>query len=134
MRKDEVPQQPAKAYLGREKALYAVGEDGRYQIVPSKGWEAEEIVLDQAVDEFKRLAADAHARARAGSGSSLEYHMYARRMDAVLLADISGFWAWQVRRHLRPGAFAALPPAKRARYAEALGLPEDRLDTLPEEP
>jgi hypothetical protein len=134
MKTDEVPQKPAKAYLGRHKALYALDEEGRYRIVPSKGWEAEEIVLDQAIDEFKRLAADAHARAKAGLGSPLEYHMYTRRMDAVLLADISGFWQWQVRRHLRPGAFARLGAAKRRRYAEALGLPEAQLDALPEVP
>ena len=66
MNKNDVPQHQAKAFMGRSKALYAVGEDGRYQIVPSNGWEAEEIVLDQAIDEFKRLAADAHARAKAG--------------------------------------------------------------------
>ncbi|HXC63829.1 MAG TPA: hypothetical protein VNZ67_05695 [bacterium] len=134
MKKDEVPQHNAKAFMGRSKALYALAEDGSYQIVPSKGWEAEEIVLDQAVEEFQRLAREAHARAKAGAGSPLEYHMFARRMDAVLLADISGFWAWQVRRHLRPGAFAALPPSKQARYAEALGLPVETLLALPEAP
>lgn len=134
MNKDEVPQQPAKAYLGRRKALYALGEDGAYQIVPSSGWEAEEIVLDQAIDEFKRLAVEAHARALSGAGSPLEYHMYTRRMDPVLLADISGFWKWQVRRHLRPGAFAALGTAKQARYAEALGLAVADLNRLPEIP
>jgi len=133
MKKDEVPQHNAKAFMGRSKALYALGEDGGYQIVPSKGWEAEEIVLDQAIDEFKRLAADAHAKAKAGLASPLEYHMYARRMDLVLLADVSGFWRWQVRRHLRPGAFAALSRPKQERYAEALGLSVETLNATPEE-
>lgn len=133
MNKAEVPQDHVKAFMGRSKALYALGEDGLYQIVPSDGWEAEEIVLDQAIAEFKRLAAGAHARARAGEGSPLEYHMYARRMDLVLLADVSGFWRWQVRRHLRPGAFAALSAPKQRRYAEALGLDVEALKALPEE-
>jgi len=118
--------------MGRSKALYALGEDGRYQVVPSNGWEAEEIVLDQAIDEFKRLATEAHDRARAGLGSALEYHMYSRRMDLALLADVSGFWQWQVRRHLRPGSFSALSPAKQRRYAEALGMGLDALNALPE--
>jgi hypothetical protein len=103
-------------------------------VVPSNGWEAEEIVLDQAVEEFRRLAREAHARAKAGTGAPLEYHMYARRMDAVLLADISGFWLWRVKRHLRPGAFAKLPPALQSRYAEALGLSVPTLLALPEAP
>ena len=134
MKKEDVPQHQAKAFMGRSKALYALDESGRYQVVPSNGWEAEEIVLDQAIDEFKRLAAEAHAAAKAGSGSALAYHMYSRRMDLVLLADISGFWQWQVGRHLRPGAFEALPPTKQQRYAEALGLSVEQLKSLPEAP
>lgn len=134
MKKEDVPQHHVKTFQGRCKPLYAVGADGRYEMVPSNGWEAEEIVLDQAVEEFRRLAAEAHARAKAGRGSPLEYHMYARRMDAVLLADISGLWLWRVKRHLRPGAFAKLAPSLQARHAEALGLPVEALLTLPEAP
>lgn len=134
MKKEDVPQHHVKTFQGRFKPIYAVGEDGKYEMVPSNGWEAEEIVLNQAVEEFRRLAAEAHARAKAGLGSPLEYHMFARRMDAVLLADISGFWLWRVRRHLRPGAFAGLAPADQARYAEALGLSVEALLTLPEAP
>jgi hypothetical protein len=134
MKKSEVPQHRVKTFQGRYKPVYALGEDGKYEMVPSNGWEAEEIVLDQAVEEFQRLAREAHARAKAGAGSALEYHMYARRMDAVLLADISGLWLWRVKRHLRPGAFAALAPALQARYADALGLPVPILLALPEAP
>jgi hypothetical protein len=120
--------------MGHSKALYALDQDGHYQIVPSNGWEAEEIVLDQAIDEFKRLAAEAHAAAKSGSGSPLQYHMYARRMDPVLLADLSGQWQWQVRRHLRPGAFERLAAPRQQRYAEALGLSVSQLSSLPEAP
>ena len=133
MKEGDVPQDVARALQGRRKALYAIDARGNYQIVRSAGWEAEEIVLDQAIDEFKRLAAEAHAKAKAGLASPLEYHMYARRMDPVLLADVSGFWRWQVRRHLRPGAFAALPGRSQERYAEALGLSVEALNALPEE-
>ena len=134
MKKEDVPQHHVKTFQGRFKPMYAVGEDGKYEMVPSNGWEAEEIVLDQAVEEFQRLAREAHARAKAGQGSPLEYHMFSRRMDAVLLADISGFWLWRVKRHLRPGAFTNLSPSNQARYGDALGLSVQTLLTLPEEP
>ena len=134
MKKEDVPQDRVKAFQGRSKALYAIDKDGRYALVPSNGWEAEEIVLDQAVDEFKRLAAEAHAAARSGEGSPLQYHMYARRMDLVLLADLSGQWQWRVRRHLRPGAFERLSARAQRRYAEALGLSVSQLSSLPEAP
>ncbi len=134
MKKDEVPQQNARAFMGHSKLLYAVDEQGRYVPAPSNGWEAEEIVLDQAIAEYQRLAADAWQRAVAGKTSSLEYHMFHERMDVLLLAQTTGYFQWTVRRHLKPGVFQKLSARRRARYAEALGLSPEQLDTLPERP
>lgn len=134
MKRANVPQDEAKAFMGLSKVLYAEDADGRYVAAPCNGWEAEEIVLDQAIAEFERLAADAWRRARQGQGSALEYHMYRERMDVVLLAQSTGYFKWRVRRHLRPDAFASLPAKYRLRYAEALGKSEQILDTLPDQP
>ena len=132
MKQDEVPQDRAKAFGGRSKALYALDENGKYRIVPSSGWEAEEIVLDQAIAEYEAAAADALARARAGRASPLEFHMCRCRMDVVLLAQSTGFFKWQVRRHLRAAGFRALSAAKKQRYADALGLDVATLEKLPD--
>ena len=134
MKKDEVPQQNAKAFMGHSKLLYALDESGRYVPAPSNGWEVEEIVLDQAIEEFKRLTTDAWQRAKQGRTSALEYHMYHERMDVVLLAQSTGYFKWRVRRHLRSGAFKKLPTRMRERYADALGIDAARLDVLPEQP
>jgi hypothetical protein len=134
MKRDEVPQHNAKAFMGHSKLLYALDENGRYVRTPSSGWEAEEIVLDQAIAEYEKQAADAWARARLGQASALEYHMYRVRMDPVLLAQSTGYPKWRVRRHLRPGAFQKLSTSCRRRYAEALGTSPEQLDTLPEQP
>jgi hypothetical protein len=134
MKNDEVPQQAAKAFLGHSKALYATDSDGKLSIVPSAGWEAEEVVLDQAIAEYDEAAAQAHAQAKSGQGSTLAYHMAKRRMDVLLLAQSSGFFQWQVRRHLRPEIFSSLSPSKLQRYAEALGLSVEALRSLPEAP
>ena len=134
MKKDEVPQQNAKAFMGHSKLLYATDAEGRYAPAPCNGWEAEEIVLDQAIAEYVRLAESAWGRARSGAGSSLEYHMYKQRMDVVLLAQSTGFFKWTVRRDLRPGAFQKRSTARRARYSDALGVPAAELDRLPEQP
>lgn len=131
MKKDEVPQETAKAFLGHSKALYALDEKGDYKIVPSAGWEAEEIVLDQAIAEYDSAAAECLIRARAGAASPLEYHMHKCRMDVLLLAQSTGYFQWQVRRHLRPGIFPKLSDSKKQRYAEALGLKPEDLETLP---
>jgi hypothetical protein len=134
MKRDEVPQQNAKAFMGHSKILYAVDDQGRYVKAPCNGWEAEEIVLDQAIAEYQRLAEDACQRALQGTASALEYHMYHERMDVVLLAQSTGLCKWRVRRHLRPGVFQKLSGACRQRYAEALGKTPDQLDRLPDQP
>lgn len=134
MKTSEVPQQNAKAFMGHSKLLYAQDQTGRYVGAPSSGWEAEEIVLDQAIAEYAQLAAEAWRRAQAGAASALEYHMYRERMDVVLLAQSTGFAKWRVRRHLKSGVFQKLPLRYRQRYAEALGKAPEQLDWLPEQP
>ncbi|MDR3159488.1 MAG: hypothetical protein LBU11_10925 [Zoogloeaceae bacterium] len=127
---DEVPQEESAAYGGHQKGIYARGADGRLVLVPTCGWEAEEIVTRQAVETFDELAAAALKRARAGQASPLECHMYRARMDESLLAQATGLWRWRVRRHLRPEVFACLPQRLRARYAQALGMDVERLDEI----
>jgi hypothetical protein len=123
----DVPQEGSVTYGGHLKAVYARTGDGRLGLVQTRGWEAEETVTRQAVLAFEALAAAALERMRAGQGSPLEVHMYRARMDIALLAQATGLWRWQVRRHLRPAAFARLSGTLRARYAQAFGIAPDQL-------
>lgn len=134
MKEEEVPQFETKAMNGEGKALYALDASGNYTVVRSAGWEAEDIVLEQAIAECERLAADAFARAQHGEAGPLEYHMYKNRMDVVVLAQSTGYFQWRVKRHLKAGAFAKLPAAVRQRYSDALGIAADQLDLLPATP
>jgi hypothetical protein len=131
MKKDEVPQDARPEYGGERRALYAIDDGGQYATVPSAGWRADEIVNQQAVDEYRRLAAAALERARAGAASPLEFHMYDRRMELETLAQATGLWRWRVRRHLQPAHFARLSPELRQRYADALGVSVEQLSRLP---
>ena len=124
----EVPQEGNATLGGHRKALYARGADGKLQIVQSAGWEVEEIVTRQAVDDLNRLAEEARLRVNSGLTSALEYHMHKARMDVPLLAQTTGLWQWRIRRHFRPAVFAALSTALRRRYAEAMGLTVDQLN------
>jgi hypothetical protein len=131
MKRSEVPQDSRPEYGGERRAVYAVDEAGHYTVAQSAGWTADGIVNQQAVEEYARLATDALQRARAGLASALEFHMYDRRMELETLAEATGLWRWRVRRHLRPGAFAALDAALKQRYADALGVPAETLERLP---
>lgn len=130
MRERDVPQEGNATLEGKRKAVYAVGEDGRLRIVESRGWEVEETVTRQALEELERHAQAARARVVAGQSSPLEYHMYRARMDVALLAQTTGLWRWRVRRHFRPELFARLSPELLQRYADALGMMPDALKKL----
>ncbi len=119
--------------MGQTKAVYAVDDDGRYTVIGSSGWEAEEVVLDQAITHFEQLASRALERARCGAAAPLEYHMYRRRMDSALLAQSTGFFKWRVRRHLRPAVFSRLDDRILEKYAEALGLTVPQLRQVPDD-
>ena len=123
----EVPQEGNSTLGGHRKAMYARGTDGKLHIVQSAGWEVEEIVTKQAVDDLLRLTENARQRVLAGQTSPLEYHMYRVRMDVPLLSQASGIWQWRIRRHFRPAVFAGLSASLLATYADAMGMTVDQL-------
>jgi hypothetical protein len=130
MRERDVPQEGNATLGGLRKAVYAVADDGKVRLVASRGWEVEEIVTRQAIDDLARLAREARERCRAGLTSPLEFHMYHARMDVALLSQTTGVWRWRIRRHFRPQVFARLPAALRQRYADALGLSLEALGRI----
>lgn len=133
MKKDDVPQDNNRTYGGHKKVIYAVNDAGSYEQIGSTGWEAEEFATLMAVAALNGQTRAAAARVQAGISAPLEYHMYAKRLDVTGLAQATGFFQWQVRRHLRPAIFARLPARKIALYCEVLGLTEPQLRSLPDE-
>ncbi|MDH4235180.1 MAG: helix-turn-helix transcriptional regulator [Gallionella sp.] len=126
-----VPQEGNKTLGGHKKAVYARDSGGHIVAVASKGWEVEEIVTSQALEELQVLTEAARQNVLNSLSSPLEYWMNARRMDLHLLAQTTGIWRWRIRRHFRPEIFARLSPRVLARYAEALGLTIKELQHLP---
>ncbi|TPW17875.1 MAG: hypothetical protein FD130_485 [Halothiobacillaceae bacterium] len=69
-------------------------------------------------------------RVQQGMASPLEYHMYACRLNVATLAQATGLFRWQVRRHLRL-PIASIKPKRQRLYAEALGIDVDELSKTP---
>lgn len=128
----DVPQEGNASLGGGRKAMYAKDPNGAMVIVSSRGWEVEEIVTLQAVDLLKQQASAALARAKSGQTSPLEFWMYHKRMDLMILAQSAGLWRWRVSRHLLPLHFAKLSDKLLATYADALGISVAELKSLPE--
>ena len=132
MKKNEVPQDKSRALAGETKTIYALDESGKVGVIETSGWNVEDIVLDQALEELERHAEDAFARAQAGETSPLEFHMYKQRMDLPMLAQATGQFQWRIRRHFDPRRFAKLSAKKLSLYAEVLDISVDELKGLPE--
>lgn len=134
MQTKDVPQDRENSYYsGRQRACYAVDENGRYTVVASDGWEAENIVNSQANAEVRANIATTLARARQGEVSALAVHMARTQMTTGLLAAYSGVSRWKIWWHLKPRAFARLSDRHAERYARAMQISVAELRTLPDD-
>ncbi len=127
MKTDDVPQDNSKTYYGHKRLLYAQNDQGRYTSVQSTGWQAEEQATLDAVNEYQRLASEALADVQAGRTSPLPYFMYLKRMDLPLLAQTSGYFRWQIKRHFKPSIYARLSDKTLQRYADVLDVSLEQL-------
>jgi len=133
MRKEDVPQDDANMLDGKFKVVkYAVNENGDYVVVPSVGWEPENVALEQAWDVVHEHVADARKRVLAHESSTLAYHMEVNMMDPVLLSKHVNMPVRVVKKHLHPSEFAALDQTLLQRYADALMITVEQLKKLPE--
>jgi hypothetical protein len=133
MRKENVPQDIGLAGPLRE-VVYAVGEDGTYEAVPSYGWDPKTVALRQAWELILQELDAIEARVAAGELSPLAWHMTRHQMQPPLLAKYVGINRWRIRRHMKAGPFRRLKPILLTRYAEALGIAVEELQRIPETP
>ena len=85
-----------------------------------------------AVEDLNKLAGEAYQRVQAGLSSPLEYHMYKKRQDVLGLSQATGFFQWQIRRHLKPRVFSKLKQKKLQIYSDALGVNISELQAIPD--
>lgn len=130
MQKKEVPQTHSDILQGQRKLVYALNEQGEYCGVPTSGWEAEELVTQDANDWFDEQAELARKECETRRASTLKFHMFKHRMDIPTLSQATGIWQWRVKRHLQLGGFESLPVRLQQRYADALGSTIEALLSL----
>ena len=133
MKISEIPQDHVKTMQGEKKALYALDDRGNYTRSTTSGWEAEEVVLTQVIDDFNEKAKEAALRVRKNETSPIEYYMYRRWMDPLTLAKAMGLYRWQVRRHFKPRVFKRLDDGMLNEYARIFGVSVDALNRFREE-
>ena len=128
---ENVPQDNSSTYAKMKKAIYASDKDGSIQSIGSSGWEVEEVVTRQAIDDLDESRIEAFKLVIKGEKSPLYYHMYAARMDLVVLAQSTGFFKWTITKDFNPETFKKMSEKRALVYCEALGKSLEELKELP---
>ena len=122
MKKEEVPQDSCKSYSGHNKLIYAVDEEGHYEGVKSSGWEIEGFATEMAVKALNEQLAQAIQDYQQGKISSLAYYIPLYRFDLMSLAHATGFFQWQIKRHMKISIFQKLSDKKLNKYCQVFNV------------
>jgi hypothetical protein len=130
MKKEDIPQDPSALYNVTKEVSYAVDENGNYVTELSTGWDVKIKALDVAWSDIEKKVADAKQKVLNNEASPLLYFMELKLMDIEILSDYTGFWKWQVKRHLKPRVFEKLSAKKLQRYATAFDVTVEALKNV----
>ena len=130
MKKEDVPQDVSALGKITKEVCYATDSEGKYTTELSKGWDVKITALDKAWEDIDVRIANARQKVLNGEASPLLFFMEKGIMDISLLADYTGFWQWQIKRHLKPDVFNNLSDKKLQRYAEVFNVSVDDLKNM----
>lgn len=130
MKKEDVPQDVSALGKITKEVCYATDSEGKYTTELSKGWDVKITALDKAWEDIDVRIENARQKVLRGEASPLLFFMEKGIMDISLLADYTGFWQWQIKRHLKPSVFNNLSEKKLQRYAEVFNVSVDDLKNM----
>ncbi|HWZ14962.1 MAG TPA: hypothetical protein VNW95_06955 [Mucilaginibacter sp.] len=130
MKKENVPQDLSSLGKITKEVCYATDSSGKYVKELSTGWEVKINALDVAWDDIQGRIARAKEQVWNKAASPVLFFMEYRLMDIGILSDYTGFWKWQIKRHLKPDVFNNLPEKKLKKYAEAFNVTVEDLKNM----
>ena len=130
MKKEDVPQDVSALGKITKEVCYATDSEGKYVTELSKGWDIKITALDKAWEDIDQRIEAARQKVLKGEASPLLFFIEKGIMDISLLADYTGFWQWQIKRHLKPDVFKNLSDKKLQRYAEVFNVSVDDLKNM----
>jgi len=119
MKKDEIPQDLSALGKITKEVCYATDSFGKYTTELSSGWDVKIEALNTAWGDIEKRIAAAKQKVLNNEASPIYFFMEYRLMDVSILADYTGFWQWQIKRHLKPSVYKGLSDKKLQKYAEA---------------
>jgi hypothetical protein len=130
MKKEDVPQDLSSLGKITKEVCYATDEAGKYGTELSRGWDIKIAALDTAWQDIRDRVDTAKERVLNGQASPLLFFMERGLMDIGIVAAYSGFWKWQIRRHLRPVIFKKLSDKTLQRYAGIFNVSVEELKSM----
>lgn len=130
MKKEAVPQDQGALGKITKEVCYATDAEGKYTTQLSEGWDVKTSALDAAWQDIGERVAAAKEKVSNNQASPLLYFMELKLMDIKVVAAYTGFWAWQIRRHLRPAIFQKLSDRRLQRYAEVFEVSVSDLKSM----
>lgn len=130
MKKENVPQDLSALGKITKEVCYATDESGKYATQLSSGWDVKINALDVAWQDINERITKARQKVLDKEASPILFFMEYRLMDIKLLAGYTGFWQWQIKRHLKPKVFNGLSDKKLQKYAEAFNVSVADMKTM----
>jgi hypothetical protein len=127
MKKEDLPQDESALGAMTREVCYVKNSDGKYTTGLSTGWEVKKDALDNAWEDIKERVEAARIAVKNGEKSPVYYFMELRIMDFQVLSGYTGFWKFNIKRHLKPGVFQLLSDQKLKRYAKAFDISLEEL-------
>jgi hypothetical protein len=130
MKKEEIPQDLGALGKITGEVCYAVDESGKYTTALSNGWEVKSSALEVAWKDVEQRIDAARQKVNNQQASPVLYFMELRVMDIAIVAAYTGFWKWQVKKHMKFAVFQRLPESKLAKYAALFEVSVEELKTM----
>lgn len=118
MEKKDLPQDPSHLDKFTTEVCYVTDESGKYTTTQSRGWEVKATALDVAWKDIDTRLKEAFEAVKIKEASPILFYMEKKLMDLTLVSSYTGFWKWQVKRHLKPTTFNKLSENKLLKYAQ----------------
>jgi hypothetical protein len=130
MKKEDVPQDLGALGKVTKEICYATDASGKYTTQLSNGWDVKATALDTAWNDVEERVEAARQKVLNNEASPIMFFMEKTLMNVEILAGYTGFWQWQVKRHLKPDIFNSLTNRKLQKYAEVFNVSIADLKTM----
>jgi hypothetical protein len=127
MKKKELPQDRSALIHTTRELSYVVSEDGKYETALSSGWDVKTDALEHAWGEINRQIDEAKELVLSEKKSPIYFFMIKNIMTIKLLSSYTGFWTFNVKRHLNPSVFKNLDNKTLKKYADIFNITIDEL-------